>query len=76
MCRNSMQISLLPLLTRFAKYKQFFGTVNHLIESCEMNLLQMCGPTGIGFLYGKSKILSAMPPFLGMHVNTVCACVV
>lgn len=26
---------------------------------------KMCGPTGIGFLYGKSKLLSAMPPFLG-----------
>ncbi|GAV57322.1 Aminotran_5 domain-containing protein [Cephalotus follicularis] len=26
---------------------------------------KMCGPTGIGFLYGKSEILSSMPPFLG-----------
>lgn len=26
---------------------------------------KMCGPTGIGFLYGKSELLSAMPPFLG-----------
>ncbi|CAL1403524.1 unnamed protein product [Linum trigynum] len=26
---------------------------------------KMCGPTGIGFLYAKSDILSAMPPFLG-----------
>ncbi|XP_031272538.1 cysteine desulfurase 1, chloroplastic [Pistacia vera] len=26
---------------------------------------KMCGPTGIGFLYGKSDLLSAMPPFLG-----------
>ncbi|CAN0902652.1 Cysteine desulfurase 1, chloroplastic [Linum grandiflorum] len=26
---------------------------------------KMCGPTGIGFLYAKSEILSAMPPFLG-----------
>eukprot|EP00262_Sarcandra_glabra_P004627 TRINITY_DN1576_c0_g1_i1.p1 TRINITY_DN1576_c0_g1~~TRINITY_DN1576_c0_g1_i1.p1 ORF type:complete len:540 (-),score=92.21 TRINITY_DN1576_c0_g1_i1:131-1699(-) len=26
---------------------------------------KMCGPTGVGFLYAKSKILSAMPPFLG-----------
>ncbi|KDP34559.1 hypothetical protein JCGZ_11109 [Jatropha curcas] len=26
---------------------------------------KMCGPTGIGFLYGKSDILSSMPPFLG-----------
>ena len=25
----------------------------------------MCGPTGIGFLYGKSHLLSTMPPFLG-----------
>nr|DAD25741.1 TPA_asm: hypothetical protein HUJ06_027208 [Nelumbo nucifera] len=26
---------------------------------------KMCGPTGVGFLYGKSELLSAMPPFLG-----------
>jgi cysteine desulfurase / selenocysteine lyase len=26
---------------------------------------KMCGPTGIGILYGKQKILEAMPPFLG-----------
>ena len=26
---------------------------------------KMCGPTGVGFLYGKLDILKAMPPFLG-----------
>ena len=26
---------------------------------------KMCGPTGIGFLYGKEDILRAMPPFMG-----------
>jgi len=26
---------------------------------------KMCGPTGIGFLYGKRDLLRAMPPFLG-----------
>jgi cysteine desulfurase/selenocysteine lyase len=26
---------------------------------------KMCGPSGIGILYGKEKILDAMPPFLG-----------
>lgn len=26
---------------------------------------KMCGPTGIGVLYGKSKLLNEMPPFLG-----------
>ncbi|GMI84161.1 chloroplastic NIFS-like cysteine desulfurase [Hibiscus trionum] len=26
---------------------------------------KMCGPTGIGFLFGKSNLLSGMPPFLG-----------
>ena len=25
----------------------------------------MCGPTGIGALYGKLKLLEAMPPFMG-----------
>jgi cysteine desulfurase / selenocysteine lyase len=26
---------------------------------------KMCAPTGIGFLYGKQKLLEEMPPFLG-----------
>ncbi|MBI4769745.1 MAG: cysteine desulfurase [Chloroflexi bacterium] len=26
---------------------------------------KMCGPTGIGVLYGKQRLLAAMPPFLG-----------
>lgn len=26
---------------------------------------KMCGPTGVGVLYGKESILDAMPPFLG-----------
>ena len=26
---------------------------------------KVCGPTGIGILYGKSAVLEAMPPFLG-----------
>lgn len=26
---------------------------------------KMCGPTGVGVLYGKEKILNGMPPFLG-----------
>ena len=26
---------------------------------------KMCGPTGIGVLYGKTKLLEEMPPFLG-----------
>ncbi|KAJ8906843.1 hypothetical protein NDN08_003327 [Rhodosorus marinus] len=26
---------------------------------------KMCGPTGIGFLYGKKDILEEMPPFMG-----------
>ncbi|XP_010692099.2 cysteine desulfurase 1, chloroplastic [Beta vulgaris subsp. vulgaris] len=26
---------------------------------------KMCGPTGVGFLYGKEELLAGMPPFLG-----------
>ncbi|QZZ19124.1 SufS family cysteine desulfurase [Leptothermofonsia sichuanensis E412] len=26
---------------------------------------KMCGPTGVGFLYGKLELLRSMPPFLG-----------
>lgn len=34
---------------------------------------KMCGPTGIGFLYGKRALLEAMPPFLrgGGMIKTV-----
>ncbi len=34
---------------------------------------KMCGPTGIGFLYGKRALLEAMPPFLtgGNMIRTV-----
>lgn len=34
---------------------------------------KMCGPTGIGVLYGKEKLLNAMPPFLagGDMINKV-----
>lgn len=40
-------------------------------------MLQMCGPTGIGFLFGKSDLLSAMPPFLGkfLYSKQFCICV-
>lgn len=30
-----------------------------------LSLFQMCGPTGVGFLYGKSDLLQDLPPFLG-----------
>ena len=26
---------------------------------------KMCGPTGIGFLWGRSEVLEAMPPWMG-----------
>lgn len=29
----------------------------------------MCGPTGVGFLYGRHDILLEMPPFLGEILN-------
>ncbi|KAF9594572.1 hypothetical protein IFM89_033542 [Coptis chinensis] len=40
------------------------------VQSLDVDFLvasshKMCGPTGAGFLYGKSKVLSRMPPFLG-----------
>jgi cysteine desulfurase / selenocysteine lyase len=34
--------------------------VDFFAASCH----KMCGPTGIGFLYGKRALLEAMPPFL------------
>ncbi|KAF6136523.1 hypothetical protein GIB67_011186, partial [Kingdonia uniflora] len=40
------------------------------VQSLDVDFLvasshKMCGPTGVGFLYGKSDLLSAMAPFLG-----------
>ncbi|XP_058110719.1 cysteine desulfurase 1, chloroplastic [Magnolia sinica] len=40
------------------------------VQSLDVDFLvasshKMCGPTGVGFLYGKRDILTAMPPFLG-----------
>ena len=26
---------------------------------------KLCGPTGVGFLYGKSELLEALPPYQG-----------
>jgi cysteine desulfurase/selenocysteine lyase len=31
---------------------------------------KMCGPTGIGILYGKSTLLNDMPPFLGKSLDS------
>lgn len=36
---------------------------------------KMCGPTGMGFLWGKTEVLESMPPFLGggeMIVDVFC----
>ena len=40
------------------------------VQELDVDLLafsahKMCGPTGIGVLYGRKEILDAMPPFLG-----------
>lgn len=40
------------------------------VQSLDVDFLafsahKMCGPTGIGVLYGKAALLEAMPPFLG-----------
>jgi len=48
-------------------------SVPHLavdVQSLDVDFLafsahKMCGPTGIGVLYGKSALLDGMPPFLG-----------
>lgn len=49
-----------------------FNLLSHA-WSWGINMLQMCGPTGIGFLYGKIELLSAMPPFLGKYLSLVAS---
>ncbi|CAN4096060.1 unnamed protein product [Withania somnifera] len=41
------------------------GAALRFVNLTEDEVPDMCGPTGVGFLYGKSEILSGMPPFLG-----------
>lgn len=61
-----MLIFLLPLHTRLGYcLVQWNISFRHVYKVKEITMLQMCGPTGVGFLYGKSDILSTMPPFLG-----------
>lgn len=77
-----MLIFLLHLHIRFGPLKYFvlgFSFIcvklyvidNATMGSYVINMSQMCGPTGVGFLYGKADILNAMPPFLGKNINHI-----
>src|SRR5574341_951525 len=44
------------------------GTINPVRQIADVYAFsahKMCGPTGIGILYGKRALLEAMPPFMG-----------
>lgn len=45
-----------------------------VVFTYQLNISQMCGPTGVGFLYGKFDLLNSMSPFLGnihYHFQTI-----
>jgi cysteine desulfurase/selenocysteine lyase len=56
-------LDLNPKLVAFTQMSNVLGTINPAIEITQ--LAQMCGPTGVGVLYGKRNLLEEMPPFLG-----------
>ena len=50
-------------------YDYYYHTL-HVIKALDADFIaasghKMCGPTGVGFLYGKLSLLKAMPPVLG-----------
>jgi len=64
--RLAHQAGALTLVDGAQSVPHFPVDVNALeVDFLAFSAHKMCGPTGIGVLYGKKALLEAMPPFLG-----------
>jgi len=66
MIRQAHQAGALVLLDGAQSVPHFPVNVQDLdVDFLAFSAHKMCGPTGIGALYGRDTLLQAMPPFLG-----------
>ncbi len=66
MIRLAHQAGALTLLDGAQSIPHFAVNVQDLdVDFLAFSGHKMCGPTGIGVLYGKKALLEAMPPFMG-----------
>jgi cysteine desulfurase / selenocysteine lyase len=66
MIRLAHQAGALAILDGAQSVPHFAVDVQDLdVDFLAFSSHKMCGPTGIGVLYGKKALLEAMPPFLG-----------
>jgi cysteine desulfurase/selenocysteine lyase len=64
--RLAHQVGALTLIDSAQSVPHFGVDVQHLdADFLAFSGHKMCGPSGIGVLYGKKALLEAMPPFLG-----------
>ncbi len=60
------QVGAITLLDGAQSVPHFAVDVKDLdVDFMAFSAHKMCGPTGIGVLYGRESLLAAMPPFLG-----------
>ncbi len=66
MIQQAHQAGALTLVDGAQSVPHFATDVQDLdVDFLAFSAHKMCGPTGIGVLYGKEALLQAMPPFLG-----------
>jgi cysteine desulfurase/selenocysteine lyase len=66
MIRQAHEAGAVTLLDGAQSVPHFKVDVQTLdVDFLAFSAHKMCGPTGIGALYGKTQLLEAMPPFLG-----------
>jgi cysteine desulfurase/selenocysteine lyase len=66
MIRLAHQAGALTLLDGAQSVPHFAVDVQEMdVDFLAFSAHKLCGPTGIGALYGKTTLLEAMPPFLG-----------